>query len=53
MVEALPTYILVNEELNLWLQPSQDPVYLNFHTNSVFLHSRKRPAPVTDTIIMS
>ena len=52
MVEALPTYILVNEQLYLWL-PSQDPVYLNSHTNSVFLHSHKWPAPVTDTFIMS
>ena len=29
--------------------PSQNPVFLNSHKNSIFLHSRKRPAPVTDT----
>ena len=29
--------------------PSQNPVFLNSHTNSVFLHFRKRPALVTDT----
>ena len=29
--------------------PSQNPVFLNSYTNSVFLHSRKRPAPVMDT----
>ena len=51
-MEALLTYTLVNGQLYLWL-PSQDPVYLNSHTNSVFLHSRKWPAPVTDTFIMS
>ena len=34
----------------LYLQPpSQNPVLLNSRTNSVFSHSRKRPAPVTDT----
>ena len=29
--------------------PSQNPILLNSETNSVFSHSRKRPAPVTDT----
>ena len=33
--------------------PSQNPVLLNSHTNSVFSHSRKRPAPVTDTFFAS
>ena len=33
--------------------PLQNPVLLNFHTNSVFLHSRKRPAPVMDTFFAS
>ena len=26
------------------------PVFLNSHTNSVFLHSRKRPASITDNV---
>ena len=30
--------------------PCQNPVLLSYHTNSVFSHSRKRPAPVTDTL---
>ena len=29
------------------------PVFLNSQTNSVFLHSRKRPALVTDTVFAS
>ena len=34
----------------LYLRPPlQNPVLLNSHTNSVFSHSRKRPAPVTNT----
>ena len=33
--------------------PSQNPVFLNPHTNSVFLDSRKRTAPVTDTSLES
>ena len=33
--------------------PLQNPVLLNSHTNSVFLHSHKRPAPVTDTFFTS
>ena len=34
----------------LYFQPPlQNPVLLTSHTNSVFLHSHKRPAPVTDT----
>ena len=33
--------------------PSQYPVFLNSHTNSVLLHSRKRLAPRTDTIFAS
>ena len=33
--------------------PSQNAVFLNSHTSSVFLHSRKRPAPVTNTFFAS
>ena len=29
--------------------PSQNPVFLNSRTNSMFLHSCKRPVPATDT----
>ena len=29
--------------------PSQNPVLLNFRSNSILSHSRKRPAPVKDT----
>ena len=48
-VEAtLLTDTLVGGQLYL-PPPSQNPVFLNSHKNSVFLHSRKRPAPVEDT----
>ena len=30
---------------------SQNLVFLNSHANSVYLHSRQRPAPVTDTFL--
>ena len=30
--------------------PSQNPVFLNSRTNSMFLHSCKRPVPATDTL---
>ena len=33
--------------------PSQNPVFLISHTNSVFLHSRKRPALAADTFFTS
>ena len=33
--------------------PSQNPVFLKSHTNSVFLAFRKWPAPVMDTFFMS
>ena len=33
--------------------PAQNPVFLNSYTNSVFLHSRKRPAPVMDSFFSS
>ena len=39
---------LVSGQLYLG-QPSQKTLLLKSHTNPVFLHSRKRPAPVTDT----
>ena len=42
------TDTLVSGQLYL-RPPSQSPDLLNSHTNSVFSHSRKRPAPVTDT----
>ena len=46
--EALLTGTLISGQLNLW-PPSQNPVFLNYHTNSVFLHPGKQPASVTDT----
>ena len=48
-VEAFLTNTLVSGQLLCLRSPSQDPVFLNSHTNSVFFHSRKRPAPVTNT----
>ena len=30
--------------------PSQIPVFLKSHTNSIFFNSRNRPAPVMDTV---
>ena len=33
--------------------PSQNPVFLNSYTFSVFFHSHKRPAPVMDTFFSS
>ena len=47
-VEALLTDTLKGGRLYL-RPPSQNPVFLNFHTNSVFLRYRKRSAQVTDT----
>ena len=44
-VEALLMDILVSGHLYL-LPPSQNPVFLNSHTNSAFLHCHKQPAPV-------
>ena len=46
--EALLTDTLVRGQLYS-RPPSQNPVFLNSHTNSAFLHSRKRPAPGTGT----
>ena len=46
-VEALLTDTLVTGKL-YFRPPSQNTVFLKSHTNSVFLHFRKRPAPVTD-----
>ena len=43
---------LVSRQLFL-KTPPRNPVFLNSHTNSVFLHSLKRPAAVTDTIFVS
>ena len=43
---VLLTGTLVSGQFYLRL-PSQDPVLLNSHTNSVFLHSRKGPAALT------
>ena len=47
-LEALITDTLVSQQFYLKL-PSQNPVLLNSRTKSVFLHSSKWPAPVTDT----
>ena len=33
--------------------PSQNPVFLNSRTNSMFLHSCKQPVPATDTFFAS
>ena len=44
-VEALQTDTLVSAQLYLW-QHSQNFAFLNSHTNSVLLHSRRKPAPV-------
>ena len=50
--EALLTDTLVRGQLQS-RPPSQNPVFLNSHTNSVFLHSRKRAAPGTGTFFAS
>ena len=47
-VEAPLTDTLVSGQLYLW-PPSQIPVLLNSHTNSIFSHSSRRPTPVSDT----
>jgi len=47
-VEALLTGTPISGQLNLW-PPSQNPVFLNSHSNYVFLHPRKQPASLTDT----
>ena len=47
-VEALLMDTLVSGELYLQ-PPSQNIVFLDSHTNSVFLYSSKWPAPVMDT----
>ena len=51
-VEALWTDTLVSGQLYLWL-PWQNPVWTLAHTNSVFTHCLKRPAPVADTFSAS
>ena len=53
-MEPLLTDTVISRQLHLRL-PSQNPVHFpNSHTNSVFLHSRKRPAPaVTETFFAS
>ena len=51
-LEALLTDTLVSGQLYL-RPPSQNPVFLNSETNSVFLHSRMRSAPVTSTVFTS
>ena len=51
-LEALLKDTLVRGQF--YLRPaSQNPVFLNSHTNSVFLHSLKRTAPVTDIFLES
>ena len=51
-VEALLADTLKGGRLYL-RPPSQNPVFLNFHTNSVFLRYRKRSARVTDSYLVS
>ena len=51
-VQALLMDTLVRRKLYL-RPPSQNAVFLNSHTNSVFLHSRKQPAPVTGNFFAS
>ena len=48
-VKAPLTDTLISGQLSL-RPPSQNPVSFNSHTNSVFSHSRKWPAPVTDNL---
>ena len=52
LVEALQTDTPVSGQLYL-RTPSQKLVFLNSNTNSVFFHSRKRSAPVTNTFSSS
>ena len=52
-VEALLMDTLKSRQLYL-RPPLQNPLFLNSHTNSVFLQSFKQPAPpVTDTFFAS
>ena len=51
-VEALLTDSLVSGKLYLG-PPPQNAVFLNSHTNSVFIHLCKLPASVTDTFFAS
>jgi len=41
------------EQTAILTRPSQNSLFLPSYTNSVFLHSRKRPAPATDTFFTS
>ena len=52
-VEAFLTNTLVSGQLFYLRMPSQDPVFLNSDTNSIFLHSPKRPAPLKGTFYVS
>ena len=51
-MEALVTDTLESKQLHL-RPPLQNSVFLNSYTNPVFLHSRKRPGPGTNTISAS
>ena len=51
-MEALVTDTLVSKQLHL-RPPLQKSVFLNSCTNPVFLHSRKRPGPGTNTFSAS
>lgn len=51
-MEALVTDTLVSKQLHL-RPPLQNSVFLNSYTNPVFLHSRKRPGPGTNTFSAS
>lgn len=54
MINLAVEAILADTLIKLYLRaPSQNAVFLSFHKNSLFLHSRKRPAPVTGTFIAS
>ena len=45
---------LVSEQLYMYLRPpSQNPVFLNWHTNFVVLHFCEWRAPVVDTLFAS
>ena len=51
--ESFPTRHSRKRDRSTQRPPSQNPVFLISHTNSVFLHSRKRPALATDTFFTS
>ena len=53
IITAVALLTDTHESGQLYLRsPSQNRVFLNSHKNSVFLHPRKQPALVTDTIFV-